>query len=212
MSDFENIPQEFDAVKDDDETIFWVGRPKQVPFLAQGIPFLIVGLVWLFFDSFFIMGIGSVGAAFDGMGGFLAVFFLFHLAPFWLSLANMLRLLLVYKNTRYAYTNKRMMFRTGFFGIDFKAVDYDKIQNLEVNVGPLEKLFNVGSIRAFSGQFASNGEHGTRAVFDCFKAIDDPYGVFKAIKKVSVDIKTDWNYPNNLRPEENSGYKTTYKP
>lgn len=213
MPDFERIPPEFDAVKDDDETIYWVGGPKLVPFLAQGIPFLIFGCLWFFLDSVFITGIGSIGSAFGGgMGGFLIVFFLLHLAPFWLSIINMLRLILVYRNTRYAYTNKRMMFRTGFFGIDFKAVDYDKIQNLEVNVGPLEKFYNVGSIKAFSGQFASSGEHGTRAVFDCFKAIEDPYGVFKAIKKVSVDIKTDWNYPNDLRPEENKGYKTTYKP
>jgi len=146
------------------------------------------------------------------MGGFLSIFFLLHMAPLWLSIINMLRLILVYRNTRYAYTNKRMMFRTGFFGIDFKSVDYDKMQNLEVNVGPLEKLFNVGSIRTFTGEFASAGEHGTRPVYNVFKAIEDPYAVYKAIKQVSVDIKTDWNYPNNLRPEENSGYNTTYKP
>ena len=27
-----------------------------------------------------------------------------------------------------------------------------------------------------------------------------------------VDIKTDWNYPNKLRPEENPGYDTKYEP
>jgi hypothetical protein len=27
-----------------------------------------------------------------------------------------------------------------------------------------------------------------------------------------VDVKTDWNYPNALRPEENPGYRTKYNP
>jgi hypothetical protein len=26
--------------------------------------------------------------------------------------------------------------------------------------------------------------------------------------RLMVDIKTDWNYPNALRPRENPGYKT----
>ena len=46
----------------------------------------------------------------------------------------MIRLVLVHRNTVYALTNKRVMLRSGFFGIDFKAIDFDKIQNLEVNM------------------------------------------------------------------------------
>jgi hypothetical protein len=34
--------------------------------------------------------------------------------------------------------------------------------------------------------------------------------VFKMVKQTSVDIKTDYNYPNALRPETNPGYKTKY--
>lgn len=209
MNDFEQVPPEFEAVKDADETILWIGKPAYIPFLAQGIPFLIIGLVWLAFDSMFFLGFGDVG--FGGMGGFITLFMLFHLFPFWGSLLNMLRLVLIYRNVRYAITTKRIMLRSGFFGIDFKAVDFDKIQNLEVNVGPLEKLFNVGSIRIFSGQLVHT-EHGSRSVADVFKGIENPYGVFKQLKQVSMDIRSDINYPNQLRPDENKGYKTTYKP
>lgn len=209
MTSFEQIPPEFEAIKDLDETILWIGKPAYVPYLAQGIPFLLIGLVWLAFDSMFFLGIGSGG--FGEMGGFITVFMLFHLFPFWGSLLNMVRLVLVYRNVRYAITTKRVMLRSGFFGIDFKAVDFDKIQNLEVNVGPLEKLYNVGSIRIFSGQFVHT-EHGSRSTADIFKAIEDPYAVFKQLKQVSMDIRTDMNYPNQMRPDENPGYKTTYKP
>lgn len=210
MTQFDRIPPEFDAVKDDDETILWIGKPKREPFLAQGIPFLIIGFLWGAFDYFFFLRF--TGFMPGGIGGVATVFILFHMFPFYASILNMLRLVLVFKNTSYAYTNKRMMFRTGFFGIDFKSIDYDRIQNIEVNVNPLEKLFNVGTIKTFTGEYASSGNHGTRPVFNEFKAIEDPYEVFKAIKQTSVDIKTDWNYPNNLRPEANDGYNTKYTP
>ena len=43
-------------------------------------------------------------------------------------------------------------------------------------------------------------------------AIDAPYDVDKLLKETTVDVKTDWNYPNKLRPAENPGYHTDYKP
>jgi len=207
MDQFDRLPPEFDAVKDNDETIYWTGQPKFVPFLAKGIPFLIIGLLWGAFDLFFLMNMMSIG----GGQPFIWIFMLLHLFPFYGSILNMFRLALVHQNTFYAITSKRLMLRTGFFGIDFKAVDYDKIQNLEVNVGPLEKLFNVGTIRVFTGEYAHT-KNGTRPLFNEFIAIDEPYEVFKKIKQVSLDIKTDWNYPNQLRPEENPGYNSKYTP
>jgi len=211
MTYFENIPPEFESVKDNDETIFWVGGPKLVPFLAQGIPFLIFGCLWGAFDYFFFLQFSFMGGL-GGVGTFLTIFILIHMFPFYGSILNMIRLILVHKNTKYAYTNKRLMFRSGFFGIDFKAVDYDKIQNIEVNVSPLEKMLNVGTIRFFCGEYTRSGDHGTRSLTNDFKAIEDPYEIFKAIKQVSLDIKTDMNYPNQLRPEENPGYTTKYTP
>ena len=202
-----NLPPEFETVKDDDESIYWTGQPAFVPFLARGIPFLIFGLFWGVFDYFFFMQFLTFG----GMQAIIIPFMLLHMFPFYGSIINMIRLVLVHHNTYYAYTNKRLMLRSGFFGIDFKAIDYDRIQNLEVNVNPLEKMFNVGSIRAFTGEFVHT-KNGSRPVFSEFSSIQDPYEVFKQIKQVSVDIKTDWNYPNKLRPEENPGYNTKYTP
>ena len=48
-------------------------------------------------------------------------------------------------------------------------------------------------------------------MYDKFIGIDEPYAVFKRIKEVSVDIKTDWNYPNAMRPGVNPGYPTRYQ-
>ncbi len=98
--------------------------------------------------------------------------------------------------------------RSGFWGTDFKAIDYDKISDIEVNVNPVENLYGVGRVQAFSGRTTSKGAN----IYDKFIVIPEPYEVFKKIKEVSVDIKTDWNYPNALRPEKNPGYKTRYEP
>jgi hypothetical protein len=141
------------------------------------------------------------------MDGFLIPFFALHLFPLWLGVGNMLRLCLVFGNTCYAFTNKRVMLRTGFFGISFKSIDFDRIQEIDVTVNPIENLLGVGSIKMFSG---ATGNNGVRS-FDYFIGIVNPYEVYKQLKTVSVDVKTDWNYPNALRPSENKGYNTEYK-
>jgi len=102
-----------------------------------------------------------------------------------------------------------VMVRTGFIGTDFKSIDYDKISDIEVTVNFMERAFNVGSIRFFSGRTQEN-DGTTTKLYDKWEAIPDPYGVFKKVKQVSVDIKTDYNYPNALRPETNPGYNTKY--
>jgi uncharacterized membrane protein YdbT with pleckstrin-like domain len=199
----QNIPPQFESVRDDDENILWLGKPSFIPFLSTGIPFLIIGLLWGAFDYFaFIRHMKK------NMPDFFIPFFALHLFPLWGSVLNMARLVLVYNNTSYSITNKRLMMRSGFFGIDFKAVDYDKIEDIQVTVNPLENLFGVGTIRAFSGSVSNRGGR----IYDRFIAIANPYEVFKKIKEVSVAIKTDWNYPNALRPPENPGYKTKYDP
>ena len=200
-------PREFEAVRDRDEQVYWVGKPAFLPFILTGVPFLILGLLWGAMDYF-----GFIRHMLKGEGkeltGFAIPFFTLHLLPLWLSVLNMLRLFLVYGNTCYAYTNKRLMIRSGFWGTDFKAIDYDKIQDIEVNVNPIENTLGVGTIRAFSGRETAKGNR----IYDQFIAVPNPYEVFKGIKEVSVDIKTDWNYPNAMRPEQNPGYQTKYNP
>lgn len=137
---------------------------------------------------------------------FLIPFMALHLFPFWASLLNMIRLFLVHKNTYYAITNKRLMMRSGFWGIDFVSLDYDKISDIEVTVNPVENMLGVGTIQAFSGNTSNRGAR----LYDKFIGIEKPYEIFKRIKEVSVDVKTDWNFPNAMRPAVNPGYQTKY--
>lgn len=197
------LPEHFKAVKDSDENFLWIGEPKFFPFLCTGLPFLALGVLWFCIDYF-----GFIRHAGREQAGFLVPFFILHLTPFWLSILNMARLVLAHKNTFYTITNKRVMIRSGFWGIDFKAIDYDKITDIWVTVNPIEAMMKVGTVRFSAGRTNRQGKF----VSDDFIAVENPYEVFKKVKSVSVDVKTDWNYPNQLRPGENPGYKTEYKP
>lgn len=199
------IPPHFKSVIGCDEELLWIGTPTFIPFILRGIPFLILGILWGIFDFFFI---GIAGNLASEMMGFIIPFMLLHSAPFWLSILNMLRLILVYKNTNYGFTNKKIMFRTGFFGVDFRSIDYDKVSNIEVNVNPIENLFNVGSIILSSGRVNSKGQ----PIPDRFISITNPYEVYRKMNKVITDVKTDIYYPNKLRPDVNPGYNTQYIP
>jgi Bacterial PH domain len=199
--------QLFDQVRDTNETVLWAGRPAFLPFLASGIPFLVVGLVWFcvdFFGFIYPMLTGERHSP-SGFAGFMIPFFALHLFPFWGSLLNMLRLAFVHKNTAYAITNRRAMFRGGLWGISYESIDFDQITDLQVNIGPLEKSIGAGTISISTAGRTPNARAGKN-----FIAVADPYEVFKEIKRVSLDVKTDFEYPNKLRPETNPGYKTAY--
>lgn len=64
-----NLPQ-FEAVRDSDEEILWMGKPAFIPFILSGIPFLIIGLIWGILDIGFF-GAFSKSPAMAGMSGFL---------------------------------------------------------------------------------------------------------------------------------------------
>lgn len=195
----------FDNIKDSKEEILWTGKPNAFCFVFYGIPFLALGLVWGCIDLFLLIQMLHDG---DDMGGFGIPFLLLHAFPFWGSLLFMGWLWMAHGKTFYAYSNRRLLVRTGAIGTDTKTYDYDQLSNLEVRQGPIQKSFNVGTISFNTGQTDSKG----RMLTHSFRAIPDAFEVFKKIKEVSMDVKTDEFYPNAKRPSENEGYKTRYTP
>ena len=197
-----NLLPEFESIKDHDEEIIGTVKPKFIPYMFSGafigLFSLLFGIVWLF------MALNAVN---DGNNSF---FWLFGLFPLFQGIYVFFSKLFSYPNTLYAYSNRRVMMRTGFIGTDFKTIDYDKISDIEVNVNIIERMYNVGTIKFFNGRTETN-EGNTTKLYDSWSAIENPYEIFKLVKQTSVDIKTDFNYPNALRPESNPGYKTKYE-
>lgn len=174
------LPDVFNAIRDKDEKFLWVGKPARVPFVISGIPFLIFGTLWFSFDYFLF--IRHMGGKSGIPLGFAIPFFALHLFPFWASVLNMLRLVLVVGNTYYAVSGKRLLMRTGFWGTDFVTYDLTQLTNLEVSVNPVENFYGVGSISARQPMMLSNNRNvaTTRLV-----GITNPYEVFKIIKQAS---------------------------
>jgi membrane protein YdbS with pleckstrin-like domain len=194
----------FESVKDDDEEILWTDKPRFIPYSVTG---LAAGFGLLIFLAFYFSMTKDVKSPDGTFNNFST---LFVAIPVILFAWTFLRKLLSYNNTSYGMTNKRVMVRTGFIGTDFKSIDYDKISDIEVTVNVIERAFNVGTIKFFSGRTQTD-DGITSKLYDRWEAIPNVYEVFKKVKQVSVDIKTDFSYPNALRPDTNPGYHTKYE-
>jgi hypothetical protein len=201
-----NLLPEFESIKDDKEEILWTGKPKFIPFIFTG---LLGGLAMLAFSVIWLLTARNWGTNSDNNTS--SYFWLFGLIPLIVGAFTFLKKIFSFPNTIYSYSDKRVMMRTGFIGTDFKIIDYDKISDIEVTVSVVEKMYNVGTIRFFSGRTQTD-EGKTTKLYDCWSAIENPYEVFKMVKQTSVNIKTDFNYPNALRPGTNPGYNTKYDP
>jgi membrane protein YdbS with pleckstrin-like domain len=201
-----DLETSFESIKDDKEKILWTGRPTFIPFILEGfvseLIIVVFAIGWIFFAR---------PSQRNPDGNFSEYFWLFGLVPVAITFLRFLKKLFSFSNTVYAYSDKRVMMRSGFLATGFKTIDFDKISDMEVSVSIIEKLYNVGTIKFYSGRTVTD-DSVTSKVYDSWTSIANPYEVFKMVKQTSVDIKTDFTYPNALRPETNPGYNTKYEP
>lgn len=96
----------------------------------------------------------------------------------------------------YVVTQKRILLKSGIIGTDFESVYFTQIKNLVVNVGLIDKIFSVGTIKIDTGKTEtystpattvgnSRGvsEVRTRTMYSELKHIDAPYDVYKNIQE-----------------------------
>jgi hypothetical protein len=213
----------FAAISDSDEDFLWVGKPEVLPYLGRGASLIFAGLftlvLMILFINWYLHSVAATGNPPEPAEKWMLLIFASPLLIITLmSALNLVRLLISYRQTWYAITNKRVIIRSGFWGAEFFAYDYDKIPELQVTVSFLEGMTGTGTISGFElpRPVPRNGFDSYTASFtqtyDRFVSIRDPYRVFRMLKETSVDVKTDWEYPNALRPEENPGYRTKYAP
>ncbi|UAY50932.1 PH domain-containing protein [Ferruginibacter albus] len=190
----------FDSIKDNDEKIIWIGRSKFIPFIFSGIW---AGISIIAFVATWI----AIGTQIKPENGNIAGW------EFWLGLLPVIfflwlffKRLFSFNNTYYAYSDRRVMMRTGFIGTDFKIIDYDKISGIEVTVNFIERVYNVGTIKFFSNRTQVDEGDATK-LYDNWEAIPNPYEVFKEVKKVMIDIKIGYNNASDLQLETNPSYE-----
>lgn len=171
----------FDDVIEADETIQKGFKPNKKKVFAS---FIIFDVIVAFFFSLTILGMwldGEIPQKEKIIGTCIVagvVLLIVSLTMWFVSL--------YYKNAYYVYTNKRIIVRTGVFGVDFHSLDIDNIGASNVCVSLLDKMVgkNTGSIR-----FGSNSSPITNSYYG-FMNIENPYQVYKEIKGYIQTIQT----------------------
>lgn len=169
----------FDHVLDDDEDLLKVFKPNRTKFFTTNI----LGFA-LFFLLFLTISVFAI--VFPEEGVQISLFYLFIPIGIYLVLLGLaiLFLCLYYKNVFYAYTDRRIVIRSGIFGVDYKCLDMDMIGAVNVNVSLIDKIVrkNTGTLTYGSMASPMVAEKGGSAYR--FAHIVNPYETYKEIKAI----------------------------
>ena len=187
-----------------DEEIFWRGKPNKLCYILEGMfnPMLPFALLWLAFDSMFIVGIINGNAQLGAGLYMIVVFFLLHLMPVWIYLGGVLTVFRRYRHTEYIITSKGVYVSGGIFSYNCDMKPFAELARVNIKRSVIDQIIGVGDI-------VLTGSTKTSASI-IIEDIANYQEVFNIVKKLQEDIYTDVMYPNALRPEENHGYRTKY--
>ena len=93
-----------------------------------------------------------------------------------------------YKNNYFAYTNARILIRSGIIGIDFKSLDMRYVGALNVKVGFWDKVLKQETGTITFGSMSSPMAT-SKAVGYNFSHIEKPYELYKEMKQVVEEVK-----------------------
>ena len=159
---------EIEKIIEGKEKILWQDKPKYSAYIARA--FLIGFIIALIISLYILFGKQNK---------------LWLIAPVGILISTLIISQLNYKVTHYALTNKRAIVQYGIIGRDFKSIEYDRIQNASVKIGPIGLLFKVGSISIFTGEFETVNTKGgaqTKSKYDTFDYVSNPYKVLKILQ------------------------------
>lgn len=186
-----------------DETILYEGKPDRKCFIFESVfnPLLPIAIIWAIFDMGFLkLGMGSFQL-------FLVPFMLFHMMPVWIYLFGIIFSFKKYKNTYYIVTDHAIYISRGIFTMNLETKTFAELSRVNLHRGVWDQMFNVGDIQITTNQLT---DKNTPAVIG-INSISNYSEVYQIVKKLQKDIYSDIMYPNDLRPQENHGYKTKYR-
>ena len=186
-----------------DETIFYEGKPDRKCFIFESIfnPLLPIAILWAVFDM------GFLGVAMRDMQLFMIPFMLFHMMPVWIYLGGVIFSFRRYKNTYYIVTDQAIYVSSGIFTMNLETKTFAELSRVNLHRGIFDQMFNVGDVQITTNQLTKKNMPATLNI----NSISNYTEVYQLVKKLQKDIYSDIMYPNDLRPQENHGYKTKYR-
>lgn len=133
------------------EKILWHQKPKAKSYVVSNVlsltPF---ALIWLLFDSCFIVGITLAGSIPFFAIIILVVFFILHLTPVWIWIGGMVKAYKEIKNTEYYITNKRIIVTNFPNKIEIKEMNISEIKHVNLKKTGIDKMVKVGDVEILS--------------------------------------------------------------
>lgn len=195
--------EELKAMVGNDETVLYEGKPDKRCFLFESIfnPLLPVAIIWAVID------VGFLGLASGEFNSVLTPFLLLHMMPVWIYLSGVIFSFRKYKNTYYIVTDHAVYISSGIFTMNLEAKTFAELSRVNLHRGVFDQIFHVGDIQITTNQMSRKNMPAILQI----NSISNYTEVYQLVKKLQKDIYTDIMYPNDLRPEENHGYKTKYR-
>lgn len=186
-----------------DETVLYEGKPNKRCFIFESIfnPLLPVAIIWAIID------VGFLGLASGDFPSIMTPFMLFHMMPVWIYLSGVIFSFRKYKNTYYIVTDHAVYISSGIFTMHLEAKTFAELSRVNLHRGVFDQMFHVGDIQITTNQFTNKNMPAILHI----NSISNYTEVYQLVKKLQKDIYSDIMYPNDLRPEENHGYKTKYR-
>ncbi len=182
----------FEKVLDKDETILKVFKPNKRKLYWSVFLIYLFSFAWIAVPAIISVIVDGYDATVKILGSLaivvgLAIVYLFV----WL-LAKV-----YYNKLFYAYSNKRIIIRTGIFGVDYKSLDMGMIGAVNVYVSLLDKLLrkDTGSITfgSMASPMVTASGSGSYSAGYRFANIEMPYETYREVKSVIDEFKANKN-------------------
>ena len=181
--------KEFEDVLEKDEQIIWSEKPNKKRFYWS------IFFSYLF-SSFFAgmwVPLMFVGMAIEKEATWTSVWIALGAFLGFIVLAISISMLIgdaIYKKTFYAISNKRILIRTGFIGVDYKMMELKLMGATSVKVGLLDKILkqDTGIVRFGSPSAQMMGANGVSSTYR-FAGVTKPYEVSKLVRKAVEEAK-----------------------
>jgi hypothetical protein len=182
------MEEKFTDIIEKDEKIIKVYKPNKKKFWWG------IGII-LFFSSIWaaillVLGLVIPEEHLVGDNGDSGKIPMLIIACVWLAFAliSLVFVYLYYKNKYYCYTNRRVIIRSGIFGVDYASLEFKSLTATMVQVSLLDKILRTktGTIKfgsASSQITGGNSAYGSAANPYTFRHIEKPYEVMREIKE-----------------------------